>query len=389
MATSTVTDTERMAIHSLTESGRERIIPELDGLRGLAILLVLLVHLQPTAAVPLYLQNILSLGWSGVDLFFVLSGFLITGILLRSRDAANYFSSFYARRILRIFPLYLIFVATLFHVVLPLAHHFGYLQNDNNSLEPWFWIHLSNWKIAFGKDMLFIGHFWSLAIEEQFYLFWPLIVFFAGRKGLPYACMSVIAASFGLRMAFSHSHFSHEFLYVLTPFRLEPLAFGALAAIAVGSDWLRRTAAQLLPWMAGAGTLLITVVLLAGKTGEPYYPPMATFGFTGFALLYTSLVLYADLYSRSSRWLASCLRASTLRFFGKYSYGIYVFHWPIFVLLAPAIGRLSLRLPAVIRPEFWILASLAEIALTCSVALLSWNLLEKHFLKLKRFFAAG
>jgi peptidoglycan/LPS O-acetylase OafA/YrhL len=368
--------------------GHEKIIPELDGLRGIAILLVLLEHLLIIGAVPLSLQRVLSIGWAGIDLFFVLSGFLITGILLDTRETRNFFSFFYARRMLRIFPLYLISVALFFHLVLPITHHFGYLPYENSSLEPWFWIHLSNWKLAFGHGSLFVNHFWSLAILVQFYLCWPLIVFLAGLKWLPYACVGVMALSFGLRMFFSHSDFPHDFFYVLTPFRLEPLAFGSLAACSVRNERMLRTAKELIPFMAILGSLLFLAVVVIGRTTEPYYPPMATLGLTALALLFTAMVLFAYFSSGSPRWLASLLRTRFLRSFGKYSYGIYVFHWPIFILQGPTLTRIALRLPRSSRFGFWILASLEEIAFTFGVALLSWNLLEKRFLKLKRFFKA-
>lgn len=364
----------------------EKTIPELDGVRGLAILLVLLVHSNPTPAVPAAVQKMLSIGWCGVDLFFVLSGFLISGILLDTRGAENYFSSFYGRRVLRIFPLYLLSVIAYFHVVLPLAHHFGQLPQDTNVLEPWFWFHLSNWKIAFGNEVLFIGHFWSLAIEEQFYLFWPLVIFIAGRKWFPYVCLSVMVSSFGLRMLYSGHHFAHDFLYVLTPFRLESLAFGSLAAIAVRNQRHLALVKRWLPAIAAAGILLLFGVVVAGGTGEPYYAPMATWGFTSFALISTALVLFAYLRSGSSQWLSSLLRSPVLRSFGKYSYAMYVLHAPIFILETNTIARVSLRLPEDLRFVFWLATLLERIALTFGAALLSWHLVEKHFLRLKRFF---
>src|SRR5262249_57821933 len=115
--------------------------PELDGVRGIAILLVMLFHFQGTRPhwIPKVLTYPMILGWSGVDLFFVLSGFLITGILVETRGAENYFSSFYARRVLRILPLYLVAVFLCFRVALPLARSFGRDLDPGGPLEPWYW----------------------------------------------------------------------------------------------------------------------------------------------------------------------------------------------------------------------------------------------------------
>src|SRR4051812_34194176 len=241
--------------------GELKVIPELDGVRGIAVLLVMLCHAYIIQPIPLpqglkslYFSDVLYLGWSGVDLFFVLSGFLITGILLDTRDSRNYFFSFYARRVLRIIPLYVMAVFGYFHFVLPIAHHFGLFMALDNSLEPWFWLHLSNWRLAFGGEGHWLGHFWSLAIEEQFYLFWPLVVFISGRRRLPYVCVVLGAMSFGLRSIYAHHNFGGFFLYGLTPFRIEPLAVGSLAATLVrnkrmvallkGSRFLLGTAAS-------------------------------------------------------------------------------------------------------------------------------------------------
>ena len=185
------------------------VILELDGVRGIAILLVLLFHLELPypAGAPRLLFAPLLIGWSGVDLFFVLSGFLITGILIDTRDCRNYFSSFYMRRVLRIMPLYLLAVFAYFAVALPIAHHFGYWSARNGSAQMWFWLHLSNWPAAFGTVVPFIGHFWSLSVEEQFYFVWPLVVLFVRPSRLIHVCCGVVVAALALRIAFVNSTF--------------------------------------------------------------------------------------------------------------------------------------------------------------------------------------
>jgi peptidoglycan/LPS O-acetylase OafA/YrhL len=374
-----------------------RLIPELDGVRGIAVLLVMLCHSNMIQAMPVYegvsprhLPGLLELGWSGVDLFFVLSGFLITGILFDTRDSKNYFSSFYARRVLRIFPLYIVYVFAYFHLVLPLAHHFGGWQSINNSSEPWFWFHLSNWKIAFGEHGNWLAHFWSLSVEEQFYLFWPLVVFFAGRRWLPYVCLALIGASFGLRCIYAHNNFGVMFLYELTPFRVEPLALGSLAAVFVRNCRMLSLLqdGRLLLAAATCGVLMLSAALLTGRSTSVGNPSMATYGFTSFAIIYVCLVLYAYVYSGSTARVAALLRKPVLRAFGKYSYAIYVFHYPLFIVYGLAVRRTSIALPEESKFIFWLLALVVGIGLSYAVALMSWHLMEKHFWGLKCWFSA-
>ena len=371
-------------------------IPELDGVRGVAVLLVMLCHSGMIQPMPLpkdanllLLPGLLELGWSGVDLFFVLSGFLITGILLDTRGSNNYFSSFYARRALRIFPLYLFYVFAYFHLALPLAHHFGFWQSLGNSLEPWFWLHLSNWKIAFGEPANWLAHFWSLSVEEQFYLFWPLVVFFTGDKWLPFLCVALIGTSFGLRCIYAHGNFGVMFLYELTPFRIEPLALGALGAVSVRNrrilSFLKEGA--FLAVTTACGVLMLSASLLTGRSTSVGAPEMATYGFTSFAIIYICLVLYAYVFSGSPDRLAALLRHPLLLAFGKYSYAIYVFHYPLFILYATPVKRVSGDLPGPWKMIFWLLALVIAMGLSYVAALMSWHLIEKHFWDLKQRFS--
>jgi peptidoglycan/LPS O-acetylase OafA/YrhL len=355
----------------------------------MAILLVILSHFSGTSVAPAGIRKVLYLGWSGVDLFFVLSGFLITGILLDTSGSKNRLSSFYTRRILRIFPLYFLSVIAYFRLAVPLARHLWHWNSLDPSLETWYWLHLSNWKIAFGHIPPALGHFWSLAIEEQFYLFWPLLVFFGRRPWLPYVCLGVIGTSFGLRWAYGNHRFDQQFLYTLTPFRLEPLAFGSLAALVVRNRRLLSIVWRRLPLISSSGAIMLFVVLLIGwcdqnRPADPFRPPMATLGLTAFAVVYASVVLFAFVRSGSPTWPALLLRAPALRAFGKYSYAIYIFHWPLCVLQTHWIERVASGIPAQYRSLCWIGHLVLGLALSFTVGLLSWHIVEKHFLALKR-----
>lgn len=173
-----------------------RYIPELDGLRGIAILMVVAFHcsivLTLVAGPVKQMRALFVPGWTGVDLFLVLSGFLITGILLESKGSPSYFRRFYLRRVLRIFPVYyvalLVCLGLLGSVLIP------------ESLRLWnvyltYGLHLSNWLSLGGLEIPALNHFWSLALEEQFYLCWPLAVLLLSRKGLGWACLALIVSA--------------------------------------------------------------------------------------------------------------------------------------------------------------------------------------------------
>jgi peptidoglycan/LPS O-acetylase OafA/YrhL len=366
----------------------ERLIPELDGVRGLAILAVLAYHFSRPPGVPQVLSNALGLGWSGVDLFFVLSGFLITGILLDTRTSSNYFSSFYARRILRIFPLYLSFVFVYFAVALPLAHHWGYWQSWDNSMQLWYWFHLSNWRSAFGHDAVLLSHLWSLSIEEQFYLVWPIVVLLIRPAWLVYACSVLIAIPFVLRLAYLNNNYGQEFLYRLTPFRVDALAFGCLTAVIARNPAWRAAIGSRIRYFTVVAVSLLLFVLLWTRTADAYTSWMITLGYTSLAFVYACLVFSAYLYSGSAHWLSVQLRRPFLRTFGKYSYGIYVLHVPILYYQIRFFFNLSDRIPEPFRPTVWILSIPLGVLLSFLASQVSWHLLEKHCLRLKKHFPA-
>ena len=206
---------------SETHGGVDRLslpkhILALDGLRGMAILGVILFHAAveyaPSTLSGKALGAVFNVGWGGVDLFFVLSGFLITGILLETRGTAGFFRNFYARRTLRIFPLY---YGVLFVIFVVLPH---YRPFDTPGLQTiarnqgWFWTYLTNFGFivhgsVFGNsDWLLLNHFWSLAVEEQFYLVWPLLVYLLSGRSLRVICVFLFVEALFLRSGLAVMH---------------------------------------------------------------------------------------------------------------------------------------------------------------------------------------
>jgi len=392
-------------------------LPLLDGIRGLAILLVMVFHmslLSDRGGVDSFARWSISGGWCGVDLFFVLSGFLITGILYDTKTNKTYFKTFYARRALRIFPLYYA-VVFLSLILLPaIATHlpaaaqakldrFGKIEGDQ-----WmYWTYLSNFAIAqagkFRHGILDIS--WSLAIEEQFYFVWPAIVFFFSRSTLLRICVGGILFSLAFRCWLLYTGVNPVALHVLTPSRLDALAVGAFIALAVrnegGLDRLASASKIVIPVLGLPifGDAAFRYFTHSGREGEEglfsaNLPEVQTVGLTVIAIFFGAILVravaasqreIADPNARRSR-LVRLFESPLLRSFGKYSYAMYLFHLPLRALvrdstlnnkLLPSIG--GTQIPA--QVAFTVVC----IAITYAAAWLSWNLYEKHWLALKRY----
>ncbi|HEX7185058.1 MAG TPA: acyltransferase [Thermoanaerobaculia bacterium] len=366
----------------------ETRIPSLDGLRGIAILLVLVMHFTlyggppPSSPADAAFYQTAAAGWIGVDLFFVLSGFLITGILWDARGSEGYFRGFYARRCLRIFPLY--YAALLiFLVLLPalLSEHSGLRAAKQDA--AWYWTYLSNVQIAregwpaFGA----LGHFWSLAVEEQFYLVWPAVVFLLGRRALMAACLGCIALCPLLRLGL-HLAGHATAAYTLTPARMDALAVGALLALAArGPHGLSRLSRRAGPAAAALGLGL--AALCAWKSGLPSEDPaVSVLGGSLLAGLFGALLVLAV---TSQAW-SGALSLSGLVVFGRYSYALYVLHHPLLFLKPEGLSASAL-------PRLWgsqlpgrLLFIAAATGVCLGLAWLSWHLLERRFLELKNRF---
>jgi peptidoglycan/LPS O-acetylase OafA/YrhL len=364
--------------------------PALDGLRGIAILSVMAFHfvlfsgIQPQGRLERVLFSCGEAGWFGVDLFFVLSGFLITGILFDTRDRPGFGKTFYGRRALRIFPLYYGFLALRFFVLPRLASASPALRMIPFESQLWQWGYLSNVQITLrGWEALpyDLQHFWSLAIEEQFYLVWPWLVFSLSRRALLRVCAGMMVGALVLR-AVLDGHGLGIPSYVLTPARMDPLAVGAALALISREPRDRAVAARFSkPVLLVAGLALALMFVL--RHGLRFQDPVVgTFGFSLLAVFFGAL-LFVGLTAPPTGRAGRALSAAPFRFFGKYSYALYVFHQPVALRLAAAglgallIPKVGGRLPGVVC------FAAAALAVSLVAALLSWNLWEKYFLRLK------
>ena len=306
-------------------------MPPLDGLRGLAILLVMLFHYGGQLNSHNLLQRgvmfVSQVGWTGVDLFFVLSGFLITGILLDSRAADNYFSSFYARRVLRIFPAYyfsLLVAFFMFPLLFPGMERASPPPNER----IWFFAYGQNWieLLVDGKRQFLIGHFWSLAIEEQFYLIWPLIVYRSSTKRIVQIAIGGTLFSIVLRFSLLALHVIPEIVYRNTFTRMDALLIGAALCCLLRNPtcavYLRRYAT----WMWIAPVVALEALREIFRPFHNWSPGVQGLGYTLIALSYAALVGAAVLtmgrHSIPQRFFSSAI----MRAAGKYSYAAYIWH---------------------------------------------------------------
>ncbi len=365
---------------------RDKRMPHLaalDGVRGLAIALVLLVHLlwsnnHPTGSVVIDLiLKIRNAGWVGVDLFFALSGFLITGILFDSLGTPHYFRNFYVRRVLRIFPLYYGTLLILFLIFRPgwddgrqfYALVF-YLQNT-----PLWW----NGPATHGiKDLA--GHLWSLAVEEQFYFVWPFLVFWIrDRRKLLWTALALALMAPVVRVFMLAHGAPFEATYKTTICRADSLLSGAWLALAVRGErreTVLRSAAPVF-W-----TSILACMAIAWRAGSFSWESSYAINTVGYSLLAVAGTALIAMVLRQGSIASAAMKLSWLRWLGKYSYGIYVIH----MMAAFVYGEfLREHVHSHIGLHVAILA--CNLLITLPLAWLSFHLYEQPFLKLKRYFA--
>jgi peptidoglycan/LPS O-acetylase OafA/YrhL len=365
---------------SLHLSGR---IPELDGLRGMAIGMILIKHFFVVVTVPgspfAYAFVPTRLAWTGVDLFFVLSGFLIGGILLDARASSNYFRVFYTRRFLRIIPIYAVLLLCVFSLTLlwQARHLRGFDEIFGGNL-PWapFVLFLQNFEMTLRNawGIFPLGVTWSLAVEEQFYLTLPVLIRFLPRRALLGVIFAGIILAPVLR-TFFHSVSPNNYFawYTLMPCRADALLLGVLGAVALREPRWRNLLASRPRFMSGTLLfLLLGVVFLTLRAPDAADTLMATAGFTWMALFYLVILLYAVLFPGG--WIGRCLRLGWLRGLGIIAYGTYLVH-ELFL------GLFFGRLPSVRSwRDFGV--SMLALAFTLGFCRLSWLYFEKPLVKL-------
>ncbi len=388
-----------MQVQTVPEVSRSPYYPALDGLRALAVLLVFLVHTTPALC---------PWGWLGVQVFFVLSGFLITGILFDSRHTAHRYRNFYSRRALRIFPLYYA-VLLLCLLALRLTHGYGpphlwlwfcygqnfawFLPGRHSFSDSLF----TGTRHAFGA----IGHLWSLALEEQFYLLWPPLVFACrSRKQLMGVCAGLVGVSFALSTLFQlfapQPWLANGLIYRLLPTQWDGFLLGGLLALFLrspasspaGGSTLRRAAGSLATVALG----LYAVLLFCFHRHPQLFHAGDAFQYTSafqstVGLHLSNAVSLCLLFAvlQPGTWAFRLCRLSPLRALGRVSYGFYVFHPFALVFMRSKPVTHLLHHVLLNDPGLFLLGAGT---LTFALAWLSFYGFERRFLVLKDRFTA-
>jgi peptidoglycan/LPS O-acetylase OafA/YrhL len=359
-----------------------RHLTSLDGLRGLAVVMVYFFHYYPKPHPLDPFLTVARFGWLGVDLFFVLSGFLITGILYDTREMPGFFRNFYGRRALRLFPIYIVFSA----VVVGVSMMYGTYPTRYT------WptlFYFSNIVMVFPLPLgisskLQVAHIWSLAVEEQFYLLWPVVLFaLRTRERILKGCFWGIAIAIVLRIALNFGGPRLWVPYFQLPTRMDAiLVGGALALLLRGDSTFPHIGNRAMYWICGLCTAIISGA--AALSHSSYWNGEYTvlLGYSTATVLFAGVIVMALRHDNFFHHLGDW---PPLRFVGRYGYGFYLWHALPGHFVEKWIYDADVKFP--VRYLGGILAFVFFFFVFLGVAIASYHLIELPFLKLKRLFA--
>ena len=383
------------------EAGLKRV-SELDGIRGVAVAAILILHMAEILVAGVgynraiaALYRLMYAGWLGVDVFFVLSGFLITGVLLEGRDhqdssvdsrlnsqnqsQSQSWSDFYLHRAVRILPAFsAVFVVTI--VVI----HFRYpeVRLSARILLPAIFF-LENWTVLDGTYMPFLPHLWSLAIEEQFYLLWPQAAKRLSNRSILALALSLAALCEVLRAGLAMKHVPAPIIYSITPTRIDGLALGAALAIGITMPRVRRFLARAWHWIALAALAALGVAFVRLHGNLTAFDIRSQLLAIPPVILLVAMLIYASVDSVLPTILGRILSDPALTYVGRRSYALYLIHYPIVaaVVLSRTGGYLA-RLPHGVPVNLLLIAGVLTVALLLAEA--SWRLIEAPAQRLRQ-----
>lgn len=361
-------------------------LSELDGIRGLAVAAVIAHHFVPVVGLGigrnlffLALYRFVHPGWLGVDIFFVLSGFLITGIIVKERNERNFWSNFYLRRAFRILPAFF----AVFIITLAAAHFFAPdIPIRLNYVLPAIFF-MANWTVVGLHEMPMLTHLWSLAVEEQFYFLWPQAAKRMSNSLLFKLALWLAVGSVLCRFVLALFHTNPYVLYKITPPRIDGLCLGAALAIGLNLPGVRHFLERWWRTIALVAFLLLPAAFLALHGSLFVFNPWSQVLAIPPAEVLTAMLIYGAVESKLPAGLKLFFGNPVMTYLGRRSYALYLIHDPVQVAveLSRAHGYLA-KLPQGIGMNLLLIAS--TIALSLVLTELSWRVIESPAQELRR-----
>jgi len=348
----------------------------LDGFRGIAILLVILYHVG----------HILNFGWIGVDLFFVLSGFLITGKLVEAIQDKNYFRVFYIKRIARIVPAYYFLLLVVFVITPALFHSVAtpaFIEMKSHQFHYWlFMVNILDAYRGWPAYLLFVP-LWSLSVEMQFYLLWPFItrgyIHFKKMWLLLMIAFCVLAVFFRIYAGYFFN-WRPLYRYVMLPGRLDDFALGGLLYISWSKDLFKKKYFVFFLLAVLCLVAAISIMIYFHTAWAFSKSPVDIIGYSVNGLFWFFLISFS--LRTPNKYIQRLLSAKWLTMTGKYSYGMYLFHVPVYLLVTKCITSLHVSTGI----EF-VIITFCSVLLTYIIAYLSSTVIERPFLKMRNIFS--